>query len=68
MQNDKYKYLYRVNSPQELKELALDELPAYCDEVRRFIVESLAHTPGHLASSLGAIEFTVAFSTLRTIN
>ncbi len=60
MQNDKYKYLYRVNSPQELKELALDELPAYCDEVRRFIVESLSHTPGHLASSLGAIEFTVA--------
>ena len=60
MQHDKYKYLYRVNSPAELKELPLDELAPYCEEVRRFIIESLAHTPGHLASSLGAIEFTVA--------
>ncbi len=55
-----YKYLYRVDSPQDLKRLSLSELPAYCDELRRFIIENLAHTPGHLASSLGAVELTVA--------
>ncbi len=55
-----YEYLYRVNSPEELKKLSLGELPAYCEEVRRFIIENLAQTPGHLASSLGAVELTVA--------
>ncbi|MDR2894813.1 MAG: 1-deoxy-D-xylulose-5-phosphate synthase, partial [Alistipes sp.] len=60
MKGKEYKYLYGVDSPGDLKALELDELPAYCDEVRRFIVESLARAPGHLASSLGAVELTVA--------
>ncbi len=60
MTKQAYKYLYRVDSPEDLKRLELRELPVYCDEVRRFIVESLAHTPGHLASSLGAVELSVA--------
>ncbi|MDR2912662.1 MAG: 1-deoxy-D-xylulose-5-phosphate synthase [Alistipes sp.] len=58
--DQEYKYLPQVDSPADLKRLSLDELPAYCDEVRRFIVEHLATTPGHLASSLGAVELTVA--------
>ena len=60
MQQNEYKYLTRVNSPDDLKQLRPEELPIYCDEVRRFIVESLARTPGHLASSLGTIELSVA--------
>jgi 1-deoxy-D-xylulose-5-phosphate synthase len=60
MQRDPYKYLPSVNSPAELKRLSLEELPAYCEEVRRFIIESLARAPGHLASSLGAVEIAVA--------
>ncbi|MDR0907239.1 MAG: 1-deoxy-D-xylulose-5-phosphate synthase [Rikenellaceae bacterium] len=60
MQNNQYKYLYRVDSPADLKRLAPAELPAYCDEVRRYIIENLAHTPGHLGSSLGAVELAVA--------
>ena len=60
MDNPQYKYLYRVDSPADLKQLRSDELPAYCEEVRRFIVESLARTPGHLASSLGVVELSVA--------
>ncbi len=60
MQRDKYKYLHSVNSPDDLKRLSLDQLPAYCEEVRRFIIESLARAPGHLASSLGAVEIAVA--------
>jgi 1-deoxy-D-xylulose-5-phosphate synthase len=60
MKNGEYKYLYRVNSPDDLKRLGLDELSLYCEEVRRFIIESLARAPGHLASSLGVVELTVA--------
>jgi 1-deoxy-D-xylulose-5-phosphate synthase len=60
MEKHDYKYLYRVDSPTDLKRLSLDDLPAYCGEVRRFIIESLARAPGHLASSLGAVELSVA--------
>jgi 1-deoxy-D-xylulose-5-phosphate synthase len=60
VQNKEYKYLYRVDSPDELKRLTLAELPAYCEEVRQYIIENLANTPGHLASSLGAVELAVA--------
>lgn len=60
MQNKGYKYLYKVDSPGELKQLPLGELPAYCDEVRRYIIDNLAYSPGHLGSSLGAVEIAVA--------
>jgi 1-deoxy-D-xylulose-5-phosphate synthase len=60
MQRNPYKYLPSINSPEELKRLSLEELPTYCEEVRRFIIESLARAPGHLASSLGAVEIAVA--------
>jgi 1-deoxy-D-xylulose-5-phosphate synthase len=60
MTHKKYKYLYKVDSPADLKKLSLSELGAYCDELRRFIIESLARAPGHLASSLGAVELAVA--------
>ncbi len=54
------KYLSRVNSVKELRELTLDELPLYCAELREFIIESVAENPGHLGSSLGALELAVA--------
>jgi 1-deoxy-D-xylulose-5-phosphate synthase len=60
MKRSEYRHLYNVNSPDDLKRLSLEELPAYCGEVRRFIIEHLATTPGHLASSLGTVELTVA--------
>jgi transketolase N-terminal domain/subunit len=43
-----------------LKKLRPEELPAVCAELRQFIIEALSKNPGHLASSLGAIELTVA--------
>ena len=55
-----YKYLYRVDSPADLRKLSIDELPRYCAELRQFIIEQCAVNPGHLASSLGAIEIAVA--------
>ena len=55
-----YKYLHTINSPEDLKKLQVTELPAVCAEVRDFIVQALSKNPGHLGSSLGAIELTVA--------
>ena len=55
-----YKYLHTINSPEDLKKLQVTELPAVCAEVRDFIVQTLSKNPGHLGSSLGAIELTVA--------
>lgn len=58
--NKNTQYLSKVNSVKELRELSLDELPAYCSELREFIIESVAKNPGHLGSSLGALELSVA--------
>ena len=55
-----YKYLYNINSPEDLRRLSIDELPRYCAEVRQYIIEQCAVNPGHLASSLGAVEIAVA--------
>ena len=55
-----YKYLYSINSPDDLRKLSIEELPRYCDEVRQYIIEQCAINPGHLASSLGAVEIAVA--------
>lgn len=58
--NNTYPYLSKIDSPADLKKLPTEALPAVCDELRRFIIEELSHNPGHLASSLGSIELTVA--------
>ena len=55
-----YKYLTHIDSPADLKKLPVSALPQVCAEVRDFIIRSCAKNPGHLASSLGAVEFTVA--------
>ena len=60
MQHIEYDLLYRVNSPADLKRLQIDDLPRYCRELRKYIIEECSKNPGHLASSLGTIELTVA--------
>ena len=55
-----YQYINRIDSPADLKKVPLEQLPAVCAELRQFIIEALSKNPGHLASSLGAIELTVA--------
>ena len=55
-----YQYLNSIFSPQDLKSLPIDVLPVVCKELRNFIVHELSHNPGHLGSSLGTIELTVA--------
>ena len=55
-----YTYLNTINYPSDLKQLPVDVLPKLCAEVRDFIIQELSHNPGHLGSSLGAVELTVA--------
>ncbi|HTN67975.1 MAG TPA: 1-deoxy-D-xylulose-5-phosphate synthase [Dysgonamonadaceae bacterium] len=52
--------LKNINSPDDLKELSMDQLLSVCDELREFIIDHLSHNPGHFASSLGTVELTVA--------
>jgi len=60
MTHIEYKYLYGINSPADLRKLTVEELPRYCAELRQYIIEQCAKNPGHLASSLGAVEIAVA--------
>ena len=52
--------LNTINSPADLKALPEEKLPELCSELRDFMVDSVSKTGGHLASSLGAVELTVA--------
>ena len=54
------KLLNQIQTPDDLRKLEVDQLPQLCDELRHFIVEELSVNPGHLASSLGVVELTVA--------
>ena len=55
-----YKYLQNIIYPTDLKQLPIEALPIVCEEVRDFIIQELSHNPGHLGSSLGTVELTVA--------
>ena len=55
-----YTYLNTIHDPSDLKQLPLESLPTVCAEVRDFIIQELSHNPGHLGSSLGTVELTVA--------
>ena len=60
MNNDKLGLLDNIQYPSDLRRLDVAQLPMLCAELRRDIVEELAENPGHLASSLGVVELTVA--------
>ena len=60
MEQVTYDLLYKVNSPKDLKQLSTQQLVQYCAELRRYIIEECSKNPGHLASSLGTVELTVA--------
>lgn len=60
MDKKKYSLLGAIDSPADLRKLSLDQLEQLCDELRGDIIDELAVNPGHLASSLGVVELTVA--------
>ena len=52
--------LEKINSPTDLKSLEVKQLPQLCHEIRAFIIEEASQNPGHVGSSLGAVELAVA--------
>ena len=54
------KLLQDIKYPDDLRRLSVDDLPTVCQELREDIVKELSVNPGHLASSLGVVELTVA--------
>ncbi|MDD3530208.1 MAG: 1-deoxy-D-xylulose-5-phosphate synthase [Gallionellaceae bacterium] len=56
--------LDRVDSPADLKQFSRTELKQLAGELRRFIIETVSKTGGHLASNLGVCELTVALHTV----
>ncbi len=55
-----WRYLGRINSPADLKQLSRNELPAVASELREYMIATVAKVGGHLGSSLGAVELTLA--------
>ena len=53
-------YLEKIESPQDVKKIPLDQLPVLAQEIRQRILEVTSRTGGHIASSLGAVELIVA--------
>ena len=60
MDNRNLELLEKITYPVDLRQLSVDQLPELCCELREDIVEELSMNPGHLASSLGVVELTVA--------
>ena len=60
MENGKGNILGSIKYPQDLRKLPVEKLPQVCDELREDILKELSVNPGHLASSLGVVELTVA--------
>ncbi|WP_405114988.1 1-deoxy-D-xylulose-5-phosphate synthase [Paenibacillus sp. FSL K6-1217] len=52
--------LPQINDPQQLKALSVEELAALAEEIRRFLIDKLSVTGGHLGSNLGVVELTLA--------
>ena len=55
-----YKYLDKINSPQDLQKLDEGSITELCSEIREFLVENVGRQGGHLASNLGVTELSVA--------
>ena len=55
----KYRLLDKVNSPKDIKGFSIEDLRELCAEIRRYMIECCSVNPGHLGSSLGAVELMV---------
>lgn len=58
--NKNYPLLSKIDSPADLRKLPIEKLPDVCKELRGFLIDSVSVNPGHFASSMGAVDFTVA--------
>ncbi len=55
-----YPLLEHIQAPGDVKKLPQQKLPALCEDIRQFLIESVSSTGGHLSSNLGVVELTVA--------
>ncbi len=60
MTNNTYKFLDKINYPNDLRKLDVKDLPFLCNDLREYIIDVISNNPGHLGASLGAVELTVA--------
>ena len=60
MDEKRFSLLSRIDYPMDLRKLPVEQLPEVCKELRQDIIEEVSVNPGHLASSLGVVELTVA--------
>lgn len=58
--DNNYPLLSIIDTPEDLRKLPVADLPQVCSELRKFLIYSLSENPGHFASSMGAVEITVA--------
>ncbi|MGH1426397.1 MAG: 1-deoxy-D-xylulose-5-phosphate synthase [Arenicella sp.] len=57
---EKYPTLAKIDSPSDLRDLSEEQLPEVCEEVRGFLIDTLAQIGGHFAAGLGTVELTTA--------
>ena len=60
MNKKKFGLLSQIQYPADLRKISEDQLPEVCSELRQDIIDEVSVNPGHLASSLGVVELTVA--------
>jgi 1-deoxy-D-xylulose-5-phosphate synthase len=60
MSKDKYPLLHTIDDPQDLRDVPRAQLRQLSDELRNYLLDSVAQTGGHLGSNLGTVELTVA--------
>ncbi|MCH8228406.1 MAG: 1-deoxy-D-xylulose-5-phosphate synthase, partial [Proteobacteria bacterium] len=60
MNKQRFPLLSAIGSPADLRQLNEDQLPQVADELRRFLIESVASSGGHFGAGLGCVELTVA--------
>lgn len=56
------KYLDKIKSPADVKNLNEDDLPLLAQEIREVLVDTVSQNGGHLASNLGVVELTILFT------
>lgn len=52
--------LARIETPEDLRKLKIEDLPRLCQEIRDYLIKNLSSNPGHFASSMGAVDLIVA--------
>lgn len=60
MADDRFKLLYNINNPADLRKIPEEDLDKVCEQLRCFLIDVLSEIPGHFGASLGVVELTVA--------